>query len=285
VIYRSITILGIGTLGGFVANAISNLDTLENLVLIDHDKVESKNLKNSIYRQIDIGESKTEALIDIIKSKNPDLTIIGMTEKYIEGKTKIPTCDLVIDCRDYTYDRRKAIDVRLYISSRYLMVDTRKSVEYKIKTEGRYISEVTKQDFRYAGSLVSMLLEKDTINQLMKAQTVQKYELDYIKHLDKNVCDIIYEGTKYDEKFINLPDKISPILKANEKYKLDVCVGSQMSPMSQLEIPKNSLKSTHDIMENLLSAVKCHDFNNFVVLLHQTNNNVILELIPETGAA
>lgn len=285
-VYKSIAVIGIGTLGGFVSNAVSNLETLETLIVIDHDTVESKNLTNSIYRQIDIGLSKTDALIDIISTKNPELTIISLEEKFIEGKTKIPKCDLVLDCRDYTYDRLKEIDVRLYISSRYLMVDCRKNVNYKEKSEGRYLVQLNKQDLRYAGGLVSMLISNNTIQSLLKHKKIQKYELDYVKHIDKETCDIVYENPVGEEKFVNLPDKIVPILQANRQADLDVFVGSSIFPMSELNIPKNTLQSGSDIVLNLSRAVANNcEFNHFVVSLHQSNGKFLLELIPETGAA
>jgi len=285
VVYKTITVIGIGTLGGFVANSLSNLEHLETLILIDHDTVESKNLKNSVYRQIDVGLTKVEALTDIISHKNPDLTIMTMNEQFIEGKTNIPKCDLVLDCRDFTYDRGRLIDVRLYISSRYLMVDCRKNVNYKTKAEGKYLTQLTKQDLRYAGSMMSILVSNDTITNLMKDKVVQKYELDYVKHINNDVCDIVYECQDGEEKFVNLPDTILPILQANKKADLEVCVGSSLFPIDGHLIPKNTLHSGSDIVVSLTKAVACHNFNNFVVSLYQNNDTFILELIPETGAA
>jgi molybdopterin/thiamine biosynthesis adenylyltransferase len=285
VVFKSITVIGIGTLGAFVANAISNLETLETLIVIDHDIVETKNLTNSIYREIDVGISKCEALNDIITHKNKELTIITMEEKYIEGKTKIPPCDLVLDCRDYTYDRRKEIDVRLYISSRYLMVDCRKNVNYKIKTEGKYLVVLNKQDLRYAAGLVAMFLSNNTIDKLLKDQNIQKYELDYVKNIDSLSCDIVYENPTRNDKFINLPDNILPILEANKQSPLDVCVGSRVFPISEYSIPQNTLQSGNDIILKLAQFVECHNFNNFVISLHKHDNIFVLELIPETGAA
>lgn len=284
-VYKTITVIGIGTLGGFVANSLSNLEHLETLILIDHDTVESKNLKNSVYRQIDVGLTKVEALTDIISHKNPDLTIMTMNEQFIEGKTNIPKCDLVLDCRDFTYDRGRLIDVRLYISSRYLMVDCRKNVNYKTKAEGKYLTQLTKQDLRYAGSMMSILVSNDTITNLMKDKVVQKYELDYVKHINNDVCDIVYECQDGEEKFVNLPDTILPILQANKKADLEVCVGSSLFPLEGHLIPKNTLHSGNDIVVSLTKVVACHNFNNFVVSLYQNNDTFILELIPETGAA
>ncbi len=98
--YKNIVVLGLGTLGGFIAEAISNLESTEKLVIIDHDVVESKNLRNSIYRQIDIGCPKVEALKDILSYQNPDIEIWAFQTEYVEGVTKLIKEDLVIDCRD-----------------------------------------------------------------------------------------------------------------------------------------------------------------------------------------
>jgi len=286
VVYKTVAIIGIGTLGGFVANAISNIETLEKLIIIDHDIVEVKNLKNSIYRQIDIGLKKTQALSEILSNKNTDLTIVSINEKFIEGETSLPTCDLVLDCRDFTYDRRKEIDVRLYISSRYLMVDCRKDVNYKVKTEGKYLVELTKEDLRYAGGLVSMLISNGTIKYLLKDKIVQKYELDYVKHLDKCSYDIVYENPVNEEKFVNLPDKIIPILEANKQYDLPVFVGSSLFPITESLIPKNTLQTSSDLLIRLSGVLSTQcEFNNFVISLHQINGKLSIELIPETGAA
>ena len=64
--YKRIAILGIGTLGGYVTESLSTLETTEQLIVIDHDIVEIENLKDTIYRQIDIGLLKTDAIYDII---------------------------------------------------------------------------------------------------------------------------------------------------------------------------------------------------------------------------
>jgi len=41
-----VAILGLGTIGSYISVYLSDLDTLDELVLVDYDKVESKNLKN-----------------------------------------------------------------------------------------------------------------------------------------------------------------------------------------------------------------------------------------------
>ena len=284
--YKNVVIIGLGTLGGFTAEAISNLENTEKLVIIDHDIVEQKNLKNSIYRQIDIGIPKVEALKDIITHQNPHIEIWAFQTEYKEGKTKLIKEDLVIDCRDFTYDRKSEINVRFYISSRYLMADFRKNVIYKERQAGKYIMELTKNDLKYAASIISMMIHSNTIESLITSQSVQKYELDCIKHIDNYCYDVVYENTVGEEKFVNLPEKIVPILDMNKHKDVTVFLGSKVYPVVERIIPMDTLKSSKDVILNLASIVSCQkDFNNFVVSVFNEGSNVYIELIPETGAA
>lgn len=285
-VYKNIAIIGVGTLGGYVANALITMETLERLILIDHDIVETKNLLNSIYRPIDVGGSKVEALKDILSTKNEDVSIWAFDSKYEEGKTKLPKNDLTIDCRDASYNRETQIDCRMYISSRYLIVDCRKNVTYNEKKEGRYILTLTKEDLKYAGSIVSMLVHSNTIENLIKNQIVQKYELDYVKHIETFPCDIVYEDIKTKENFINLPDKIIPILDLNKKMDTNVYFGSKEYPLSQTTIPKGMLRSSNDIIESfsMITKLQC-DYHNFVISIVNEGGHLFVEIIPETGAA
>ena len=44
---RNICVIGIGSLGGYLARNLSELETTKNLLLIDYDTVERENLRNS----------------------------------------------------------------------------------------------------------------------------------------------------------------------------------------------------------------------------------------------
>lgn len=284
--YKTVTIIGIGTLGGFTAEAISNLEGIEKLVLIDHDIVEHKNLRNSIYRQIDIGSAKVDALKDIILQQKPDLEIWAFQTEYIEGVTKLSKEDLVIDCRDFTYDRQNEIDARFYISSRYLMGDFRKNVKYREKSEGKYITELTKNDLRHAASIISMMIHSNIIESLILSQSVQKYELDFVKHVDKYRYDVVYENVCGEEKFVNLADKIVPILDINKSKEMTIFIGNKISPIREQVIPMNSLNDCQDLVQHLLTVASYQkDYNNFVVSMSEINGNIYIELIPDTGAA
>ena len=51
-VINTASVIGVGALGGFVADSISDIEELETLTIIDQDIVEMRNLRNSIYRSI-----------------------------------------------------------------------------------------------------------------------------------------------------------------------------------------------------------------------------------------
>ena len=284
--FDTVTVIGVGTLGGFTAEAIANLDSIEKLIIIDDDVVEQKNLKNSIYRQIDLDTAKVDALKDIILQRHYDIEVWAFQTKYIEGVTKLPEKGLVIDCRDFTYNRGDEIDARFYISSRYLMGDFRKNVCYLEPQEGRYITELSRQDLKYAASMISMMIENNVMVNLIKSQSIQKYELDCVKHIDKPQCDIVYDSMHGDEKFVNLSENILPIIGENQDNEVTVFVGSKMDPIIQEHLPVKTFNDSKDIIQRLSSIVASQtDFKHFVVSVFKEGCIIYIELIPETGAA
>ena len=144
--YKKIAVIGLGTIGGFLVKNLVELDSVESLILIDYDIVEQSNTKNSIYKKSDVGKLKVDCMYDIVRKIDEEIDITCIKEKYIEGETEIEKCDLVIDCRDFTYDRGSEIDIRLYLSARYLVIDCRKDIKYQSHYEGKYIDELTKND-------------------------------------------------------------------------------------------------------------------------------------------
>jgi len=281
----SVTVLGIGALGGFVADSICDIEELETLIIVDEDVVETRNLRNSIYRSVDVGFNKTEALTDIIKSKKPEIEIISINKKYYEGKTIIPKSDLVLDCRDYTYDRTSEIHARLYMSSRYLIVDCRRKVVYEKAIHGRYLTELNRDDLKSAGFIIYRLITTGALQQLLNNSIVQKYELDFIQCYDKP-CDIIYDENSEEKRFVNLPSKIVPILNTNKNKDLKVYLGSKNHPFAESRIPKLALRTTDDLVNNLNSLTQFNvQFNSYLISLNKDYNEAYIEIIPETGAA
>jgi hypothetical protein len=281
-VYNRIAILGVGTLGGFIAETIVENEFCKELLLFDHDIVEQKNIVNSIYREVDVGDFKVDALKEILNKVSSSVNIIPKCEMFIEGETPIDVCNLVLDCRDVTYSRGNLIDCRLNISSRYLIVDCRRNIIYKEHINGRYITPLSRIDVKSTSLIFSNLLDNGVLLDLIKNQSVQKYDLDYFKSIDLNRCDVLYESEGGEEKLIDLPQNLLPIIEKNRTEDLTVVVGSRVHPLSQRTIPKMTLTSSNEIVKNLLSMVQDHcQYNNFIV----TVKNNYIELVPETGAA
>jgi hypothetical protein len=286
--YSSVCVIGLGTLGSFVANSLVDIETIRKIILVDHDVVEQKNFLNSIYRQIDIKSFKAEALTDILSSKNNNCEIIPITKKFIEGKTKIPKCNLILDCRDVSYNRLGSIDARLYISSRYLIVDCRKYVKYKTQHEGKYLITLNKDDLKYAGAIVFRLISTNALKQMIKSEIVQKFDLDFSKTLiHNNTIDFLYDDDFDDVEFVNLPETLDPIKKFNKSNELNVVVGSKEYPLTQAILPQKTINSNKDLMESFKSITKSmqNEFNTYIIYLHKEDKNITVELVPETGAA
>jgi hypothetical protein len=281
-VYHRIALLGIGTLGGFIAEAIVENEFCKELVIFDKDTVELKNVTNSIYSEIDVGDNKVDALTDILMKKSLFTKIIKRNEMFIEGETTLQPCDLVIDCRDVIYNRGNLIDCRLHISSRHLFLDCRRNITYQEHINGKYITKVTRLDLKNSALLFSNLVSNNILQNLIQKRIVQSYDLDYFRTTPFGQCDILYEKENGEDRFLNLSDNLLPILETNRKVDTELYVGSRTDPLSKIILPKRSLQSSNEIIQQLLSATRLHcEFNNFLVVV---NNNYI-ELIPETGAA
>lgn len=65
-------IIGCGAIGSTVAELLCRFG-VENMTLWDFDRVEAHNIANQMFRGIDIGKPKVEALADILSDINPDI--------------------------------------------------------------------------------------------------------------------------------------------------------------------------------------------------------------------
>lgn len=287
--YNNICLIGLGTIGGFLAKNLSEIESIKKLLLIDYDTVETENIKNSIYTNKDIGKLKTSAIYDKLDNKKH---VKILNEKFIEGKTKIPFFDLILDCRDFTYNRKELIDARLYVSYRSLIIDCRKNVNYEKQHEGKYITRLTKTDLRNASLNVTTLIENGLFKKIVKKGIVYEIPIDFVseniqKQLDKNI-DVIYDCNNVLEKrLINLNNHYSSIININKKNDLVVYLGNKKLPYNSTIVPKNNLRSIQDIVQNFTSLTKNlpYQFNYYIITITNYNNQFYVELLPETGSA
>lgn len=90
-------IVGCGAMGSTVAENLARLG-ISNFVLYDFDKVEPANVANQMFRAVDIGRLKVEALAEIILAVNP----LAKIRMYPEGWTNQPLAGHVFLCADNT---------------------------------------------------------------------------------------------------------------------------------------------------------------------------------------
>ena len=104
---KTITIVGLGSLGSFTAVLLAKNGI--NLNLIDFDKVSIENLSSQLYSKKDVNRYKTRALSKYLKKLNPQVKIKVLNTKLNPANIKILDSDLVIDCTD-NLDTRFIID-------------------------------------------------------------------------------------------------------------------------------------------------------------------------------
>ena len=288
--YNDICLIGLGTLGGFLAKNLAELETTKNLLLIDYDTVEPENIKNSIYTAKDIGKLKTKAIRNKLNNR---CIVTTLNKKFIEGETKIPKFDLIIDCRDFTYNRKNLIDARLYLSFRNLIIDCRKNVTYLKQHEGKYVSRLSKFDLKNAALSVAMLIEKGLFSQIIKKRMVHEIPIDFISDKVRNLIakkdiDILYDNdSNFEGKLINLNNNYSSIIDINKENDLTIYLGDRNSPYNIKEVEKNNFNSIQDIISSFSSLTKNlpYQFNYYIISIANYNNKYYVELLPETGSA
>lgn len=300
---KKVTVIGLGTLGGFLCKHISELENIKELILVDHDIVERHNVTNSIYRYKDIGEFKVHALADLI---GDNVSVTRIIDKFIEGYTILPKSDLVIDCRDIVCERTGSIDLRMYLSDRILILDFRKVVRNICEYNGHYSVNLTRGEISKAAFFASQIINGEQLPQMKKNEIIHKINLDLlstivdkeIKNVIDNKVDLIYDLTESTGRLHSLAENIKPILTLNKNNDIPVFIGQKNPALERIfgEMPKenrtnyaiirkNSLRGGHDVITSLASIIKDHRFKNFIVSVRSENGNSFIELLEETGAA
>ena len=289
--FENICIIGLGTIGGFLAKDLSELETTKKLTLFDYDTVEIENLKNSIYKEEDVGRLKTMAIQNKL---NPKINVITRNESFKEEETKIPKHDLVIDCRDFTYDRKNIIDVRLHISLKTLIIDCRKNIKNDYHYEGKYRERLNKIDLMNASLNTTLLIRKKIIEEFIERQIVHRVYLNHpyematkVIEQSRNKQDIIYDSQSYDKKFLNLHEGYPSIIKGNKTKNITIYLGEKNCPSFNKTYPINEFKNLNELYVTFSNLVNKwpHPYNSYFVSLTNVDDEFYIEILPEIGSA
>lgn len=292
--YKSIVIIGLGSLGGFVAENVSRIKGLQTLILIDPDIVEYKNIEKSIYKRSDIGQFKVNAIKKIIDNSQLDVKTFPI--EYIEGKIYMPANDLIIDCRDEICNRDGEIDVRFYISYRTLVIDCEKHHKVKFIQTGKYSQRLSSIELSTAASIASQYVNDDILKEFIKKQLVYQAPIDLVKQqankaieLYENRPDIVLDYYQGQDKIRNLHENLSNLIDINKTKDLTVIVGQEGCVGSHIQlIRKNEIDQYNDAVRTLseivLNIVPQKEY--YTIQLNDNNKDeVYIELLPDTGAA
>jgi hypothetical protein len=288
---KSIGVIGLGSIGSFLVEHLSEHENINRIVLVDFDIVELKNIGNSAYDFEHIGELKVDALAKIV---DDNVNVIKRVSKYIEGKTWIPKCDIIIDCRDFVYNRSGFIDMRVHISGKTLIVDCRKQFISNENYQGIYSITLQKHQIKEAAHLVFQLIIDNNLPNILKNELVYKTHLDNhllktsiqncIDNKCKNRRDIVYDLNKDSDRLQCVDEYIYPILESNKTLDIPVYVDTLKDEPDYM-FPKGLLREPVDVIELLLPIIRSNSANYLISLEEERNGAKYIHLLKETGAA
>ena len=289
---KTVAIIGLGSIGGFLAKHLSEYESIRQITLVDFDIVETKNIGNSVYDFKDIGELKVDAISKIIED---NVNTFKRVSKYIEGKTWIPNCDLIIDCRDFVYDRSGSIDMRVYISGKILIMDCRKNFISSENYQGNYNIKLTKQEMSKATYIISQVITNDDLPNILKNELIYKTDLsDYFLNTSLEKCikdklenrrDIIYDSNEDIDRLQCIDEYMQPILESNKSLDIPVYV-NDLKERPDYVFPKGLLREPTDVINSFLPIISSNRLSNFLITLQdEKNGGKLIRLLEETAAA
>ena len=133
--FKFAIVIGVGGIGSWAALNLALSGCVDELIIIDPDKIESSNLNRTPFRLSDVGYYKVDALKYMILERRTTVnirniraktniqmadefrTLLGINHniKYTDDPTKfIEPSSFIIDCRDDVYDDFYSIPVKYY---------------------------------------------------------------------------------------------------------------------------------------------------------------------------
>lgn len=85
---RTVVVIGVGGIGAWVAQYLSGINGIHNLILIDPDQIELTNLNRTPFNYEDVGELKVNAIANLISKRNAFITVIPLARYFNESLLK-----------------------------------------------------------------------------------------------------------------------------------------------------------------------------------------------------
>ncbi len=280
---QTVAIVGLGAVGSFLSKCLVANEKIKNLLLIDDDLVENKNLSKSIYKKNDVGDFKVNAAKKYIQNIS-DVNVETFLTKYNQ-ELIVPDNGLMIDCRDNT-DKFCKSDCKVSVSGRRMILDCRRNSD-SIGNNGFYSEKISKVDLQNATSKISSVICNKLFPKFLKNKIVYNVNMDNeiedvfkIMKSSMSQKDLIYEYDINVEKRIYGFSFISNHLLDKNKTN-EITIFRMDNPLIKVVIQPNQLKNTYILCKLIWPLISIDDYNFFPNII----NDNFIELIPEIGAA
>jgi sulfur carrier protein ThiS adenylyltransferase len=119
----TVGIAGLGGLGSTVAVALART-AIGNLIIADFDTIEESNLNRQHYFLNQIGEYKTDAMIENLKQINPQVKVKGYKQKLTAGNIPeiFAEVDVIAECFDKAEQKKMLVETVLTKMERVVVV-------------------------------------------------------------------------------------------------------------------------------------------------------------------
>lgn len=172
----NIAILGVGGVGGYVAEMIARLG-VEKLTIVDFDVINKSNLNRQIIAlNSTIGKQKVQVLKDRILDINPDCSVAEINTKItVENVSQIlnKNFDYVIDCID---DVPAKIAVIKYCKEKDINIVASMGTGNRYKIPKFEVSDISKTSYDKLAKKLRKLLKDEGINSLDVVYTKEEVE-------------------------------------------------------------------------------------------------------------
>lgn len=204
---KRVGVIGVGGLGSWIAEFLARIG-IKELVIIDYDKVEEKNLDRQNYTYRDIGRFKIDALEDRIKSIDEKINVKKFREINIDI---LKDLDIFFDATDNMESKLLINEISVYLNKKYIfgsvagdrgyvgIIDPSDFCLYDIfgnKEDVLYGSDtgVSQSTILFAISLMLNLFYDFSMEKINGSKiyhfNLKRYELYEIKFRKKNKCEI-----------------------------------------------------------------------------------------------
>jgi len=186
---NDVTILGCGSLGGFIAKELCEKNI--SLKLVDYDIVEDKNISLSLFNYEDIGQKKIIAFKNKFKNSN-----IECYDSSFEGcRNLLPKDKLILNCTDRTLVDDELVNLKCCISQEFLILDARKKTNKNNFKFGYYSSNIKMEDIVKYSKYISGFILSEYIYKFITENcyiTICLDDLDNVKYED--IYDLATSG-------------------------------------------------------------------------------------------